>query len=198
MLSCCSNSKIKLSDLYHALSSAENKVPWCSTIWGGVNYPKHSVISWLAVQDRLLTQDKLIRRGLIQTNQCFLCSGAEAESRNHLFFNCKFSKEVWNNIMGWLCFKWRSCDWNQVLNWYCFRLRGGRFKHNIKRLALTASIYSIWMERNGRLFNQKSRTVDQLVKLIKEVMMIAIINSDTDSESKKWMQQSLIFTGNSV
>ncbi|XP_020254198.1 uncharacterized protein LOC109831277 [Asparagus officinalis] len=185
--SCCRNSKIKLSALYLALSPTENRVPWSTTIWGGFNYPKHSFISWLAVQDRLLTQDKLIRRGIIQTNQCILCSGAEVECRNHIFFDCKFSQDVWNKIMDWLCFKWRCCDWNQLLNWYSFSLLGKSFKHSVKRMAFTSSIYNIWMERNVRIFNQKCKTVEQLVKLIKVDLMTTIINSKIDAESKNWV-----------
>ncbi|XP_020270862.1 uncharacterized protein LOC109846050 [Asparagus officinalis] len=152
--SCCRNSKIKLSALYYALSLAIGNVPCFKTVWENLIISKHSFISWLAVQDCLLTQDKLLRRGIITTNVCNLCSGAGMESRDHLFFDCSFSCRVWNSIMEWLKFKWRSANCAHIMFWFSSRLRGNGFKQRLKRLAFTATIYNIWCERNERISQQ--------------------------------------------
>ncbi|XP_020263325.1 uncharacterized protein LOC109839306 [Asparagus officinalis] len=158
--SCYKNSKVKTSALYVALSPASLKVPWFNTIWERMNYPKNSIISWLAVQNRLLTQDMLLRMGTVFTNSCCLCSGAASESCDHLFFEFEFSKIVWNKIMKWIQFRWLSCVWNCLLEWYITSLRGKRFKQRIKRMAFNASLYRIWNERNARIFLQKSKGAD--------------------------------------
>ena len=134
----------------NALSPSSSVVPWHRTVWETTNFPSHSFICWLAIQDRLLTIDRLIKRGLMNSNNCCLCTGSE--NRNHLFFECCYSREVWLKIMDWLSFKWQSCDWNQIVIWYCDRLKGNVFKQRIKKMALTTSIYSIWRERNFRIF----------------------------------------------
>ncbi|XP_020253930.1 uncharacterized protein LOC109830996 [Asparagus officinalis] len=97
--SCCKNSKVKLSALYEALSPVGNKVSWYKTYWEDLNVPKHSFIHWLVVQNKLLTQDRLMKRGIITVNACSMCAGACLESRDHLFFECIFSCNVWNHIM---------------------------------------------------------------------------------------------------
>ncbi|XP_020245065.1 uncharacterized protein LOC109823190 [Asparagus officinalis] len=63
--SCYKNSKIHISGLYNALSLVSTKVLWHDTVWENWNYPKHNFVFWLAIQNKLLTQDKLQSRGII-------------------------------------------------------------------------------------------------------------------------------------
>ncbi|XP_020258577.1 uncharacterized protein LOC109834984 [Asparagus officinalis] len=185
--SCYKNSKVKPSALYTILSPTSLKVPWYNTVWGNLNYPKHSIISWLAVQNRLLTQDRLARMGVLNANSCYLCNGDAIESRDHLFFECEYSMNVWNKIMSWLNFRWRSCNWNCMLEWFTTSLRGKGFKQRIKRMAFNTSLYKIWNERNSRIFIQKSKGPDQLVKEIKVDMLILILNGNTAPEDREWV-----------
>ncbi|XP_020272687.1 uncharacterized protein LOC109847864 [Asparagus officinalis] len=182
--SCIKSSKLKISALYHALLPITPKVVWRETVWEGISFPKHSFVLWLAILDRLLTQDKLLNRGVINRNCCILCSVNATESRNHLFFACCFSSEVWNGIMDWLRFNWRSCAWNLLLDWYNIRLRGSVFKNKIKRMALAATVYSIWMERNVRIFTQVCKGADRLIKEIKIDILSSILNSKLLEEHK--------------
>ncbi|XP_020250848.1 uncharacterized protein LOC109828230 [Asparagus officinalis] len=96
---CYKESKLQLTVVYSIFSPGSHIVPWYNTIWGKLNYPKHTFVLWLAVQNRLLTQDRLMRRGTINSNTCLLCAGSASETRNHLFFDCPYSREVWLAIM---------------------------------------------------------------------------------------------------
>ncbi|XP_020254098.1 uncharacterized protein LOC109831171 [Asparagus officinalis] len=183
--SCCNNSKIKISDIYSRLSPNTPQVAWHDTVWEDLSYPKHQFILWLAVQDKLQTQDRLLRHGIIQNSVCKLCDCSISESRNHLFFECNLSKKVWNGIMEWLNFKWRSCDWHTLLNWFNFRLRGKGMKQKIKRMAFAATVYTIWNERNCRIFNLESKAPDILMKNIKIDVLTIILNSQS-SNCREW------------
>ncbi|XP_020243054.1 uncharacterized protein LOC109821279 [Asparagus officinalis] len=174
------------SALYNALKPG-TKVEWHDFVWEKLNYPKHSFIVWLAIQNKLLTQDRLHKKGIIQSNQCYLCEGTVEENRDHLFFDCKFSNCVWNGIMEWLKFKWRSADWHMLTNWYISRMRGKGNKQKIKRLALTATIYNIWRERNARIFKKESRSVEQLIKIIKLDIWTISLNSSLPDEACEWL-----------
>ncbi|XP_020262607.1 uncharacterized protein LOC109838583 [Asparagus officinalis] len=185
IFSCSKNSNIRLSALSSVLSPTTNLVPWHSIVWEKLNYPKHSFVSWLAVQDRLLTQDKLINRGIVNNNNCSLCT--DTENRNHLFFECCFSRDVWIMVMEWLQFKWKSCNWDQILSWYSVRFRGNGFKQKIKKIALTSTVYSIWCERNARIFKQKRRTAAQLFRDIKINIMSIILNDHFPDEIREWI-----------
>lgn len=50
--------------------------------------------TWLLLQDRLWTADRLQRRGWTHDDKCCLCD-QDLESAKHLFLECPFAKEVW-------------------------------------------------------------------------------------------------------
>ncbi|XP_020258390.1 uncharacterized protein LOC109834785 [Asparagus officinalis] len=185
--SCYKNSKIQISAVYAVFSPTSQRVPWFNIVWGKLNYPKHSFVFWLAVQNRLLTQDRLLRRGVINANNCYLCAGAALESHNHLFFDCSFSKEVWLAIMDWLKFDWQACDCNSLMCWYNTRLRGKGFKQNMKRMAISATIYNVWRERNTRFFQQKCRSSMQLVRDIKIDILTICLNNPELADNSEWL-----------
>jgi hypothetical protein len=53
--------------------------------------------SWLLLSNRLNTKDLLQRRhwNVTEDYSCVLCPGNCHEDRDHLFFNCIFSRRVW-------------------------------------------------------------------------------------------------------
>ncbi|XP_020258603.1 uncharacterized protein LOC109835013 [Asparagus officinalis] len=185
--SCYYNSKVHLSDLYSVLSPATAEISWFMTVWEKFRHPKHSFITWLAVQGKLLTQDRLINRGIIQVNKCYLCEGANMESHSHLFFDCRFSNRIWNAIMDWLNFKWRASEWSVLLDWYNSRLKGKSITQRIKRMALSTAVYTIWRERNDRFFKGQSKSSDMLIKSIKVDILTILLNSQIPAEEKVWL-----------
>lgn len=56
--------------------------------------PKHAFLSWLVALDRLSTRDRMRRWGITVSPLCLLC-GSTDECRQHLFFDCPYSQEVW-------------------------------------------------------------------------------------------------------
>ncbi|XP_020256684.1 uncharacterized protein LOC109833427 [Asparagus officinalis] len=181
------DSKLQLSAVYSVFSPGSHMVPWYNTIWGKLNYPKHTFVLWLAVQNRLLTQDRLMRRGTINSNICLLCAGTASETRNHLFFDCPFSREVWLAIMDWLRMTWQSCEWELLMNWFYTRQRGNGFKTNVRRLALAATVYRLWIERNNRFFQKGVTGAAHLVKNIKFDILTICLNSSILDEYRDWI-----------
>ena len=74
------------------------KKEWHRLVWSSLCVPKHAVITWMAILDRLPTKDRLISWGLTIDGDCKLCQ-IEPETRNHLFFGCSFSKGIWRTIL---------------------------------------------------------------------------------------------------
>ncbi|XP_020272555.1 uncharacterized protein LOC109847736 [Asparagus officinalis] len=177
--SCLKDGNIQISSIYKAISYSSATVNWSKSVWGGLHYPKHSLIMWLAILSRLLTKDRLYRMKILEANQnqCVLCTGStnRPESKNHLFFECQYSASVWNDMMEWLGFTWRSCDWNCVMNWFNNNLKGLGFMKKVKRMVLSATIYWIWKERNSRIFQQKCRSSDQLVREVKISVLMKVL-----------------------
>nr|XP_043633309.1 uncharacterized protein LOC122604480 [Erigeron canadensis] len=70
-------------------------VGWCKVVWFNQMVPRHAFILWLAMQGRLMTQDRMEKW---QTNGTLFCTFCQAgpDSHEHLFFQCPYTMEIWD------------------------------------------------------------------------------------------------------
>lgn len=72
--------------------------------------PKCKFFSWLAIQNRLWTADRLHSRGWPHNPVCSLCRRAR-ETGNHLFFECRFTRHIWTDLASWIAAPPLLPDW---------------------------------------------------------------------------------------
>ncbi|XP_020881839.1 uncharacterized protein LOC9313537 [Arabidopsis lyrata subsp. lyrata] len=89
---------------------------WAPLVWHKAAIPRHVITSWLFILNRNPTLDRLSSWGYDVELDCLLC-GLAHESRNHLFFNCVFSVEVWRLITQRLHISSSPLLWDQILLW---------------------------------------------------------------------------------
>ncbi|XP_038991416.1 uncharacterized protein LOC120114654 [Hibiscus syriacus] len=76
------------------LRATAPKVSWHHLVWFPGRIPKYNIIAWMTMLNRLPARARLVEMGLtIETDKCLLC-GIVAETRDHLFFECSFAKEL--------------------------------------------------------------------------------------------------------
>ena len=81
-------------------NSFEKKIPgsrWKS-IWFRHKITKYAFLPWLVTQNRLATGDRMLAWNIGANLSCVLCQNV-MESRDHLFFECSYSGEVWPKLM---------------------------------------------------------------------------------------------------
>ena len=95
--------KYKTKTVWNDISGSNNgaKVKWCSMIWFSQCIPRHTFVLWMAVQERLMTQDKIAKWRMNEVLECTLCKKC-MDSHEHLFFNCEYSSAVWNELQAFL------------------------------------------------------------------------------------------------
>jgi hypothetical protein len=77
--------------------------------------PKCNIFSWLIIQNRVWTCDRLARCGWPNGGTCPLC-GHHNETTSHLLFNCRYSICIWILIKDSLGLvdldppSWNACD----------------------------------------------------------------------------------------
>jgi uncharacterized HAD superfamily protein len=71
-----------------------------NAIWSSKALPKPKVFLWLLIRDRLNTKDIMLRKNwkVDSGPECVLCSIANTETRNRLFFECDFTINCWNAV----------------------------------------------------------------------------------------------------
>lgn len=153
----------------------------------------------MTVKNRLPTRDRLCRWGLNVPDVCLLC-GTNLESKNHLFFNCTFSTQVW---MAFFSHQDLSppLDFDSVISWVwsSHSLPTIRF---ICKMIFRAVVYFIWKERNSILYNSLSKAPQPLVKEIQLLMHAKLAGLDRSkclhnrprATSQRELPHSLIYS----
>ncbi|XP_074290992.1 uncharacterized protein LOC141617727 [Silene latifolia] len=161
-----------LHRVYSVFKGRHSNLQWAKPLMDQVVLPKHAIITRLVVQNGLPTVDNLIRRRMVIVNRCSLCM-ADLESIRHLYFVCPYSSSVYQQILLWTGVTRRPlCLRQELLS--LSRYKGKGWKKKWARGCVAAVVYLLWQERNRRLFEEASRNVDQLVKLIKYFVSIRL------------------------
>ncbi|XP_057719827.1 uncharacterized protein LOC130934259 [Arachis stenosperma] len=137
-----------------------------STIWKGLVPPRVEVFVWFALTDRISTKERLSRLGVInqQDTLCVLCNNC-VESSHHLLLGCSFSWQIW---CAWLSYAGRlwSCPGSlkeHFLSWTEVTTR--KADRKAWMVSFCAIIWNLWLERNRRLFQNRSKGVEEIVDM---------------------------------
>ena len=87
------------------------------------------------------------------------------ENRNHLFFGCSFSRNVWNGVLELCGLRREVWDWEEELKWAYQKFKGVSLLSIILR---SACVYFVWKERNYRLYMFREETNVQVLERIKQ------------------------------
>ena len=146
-------------------STVMNKTTW--KVWAP---PKVKFFSWLAIQNRIWTADRLQKRGWENCGLCALCRRAN-ETSGHLFFKCRFTLPIWRMVKAWLGLGALEMNrWGTERNIKCWWT--SMSKPNTTNRKAMASLtmlvcWVIWNERT-RVFQKKSTPPHYILKLIQE------------------------------
>ena len=193
--------KYRTTEVWRKIRTKKDKVGWHKLIWARFVVPKPAVIAWMVVQNRLPTKDRLKCWGMEMNGECELCRDAD-ETRDHLFYDCNFSQQLWNEVLSLCGQSRRVTSWQGELQWAIQRLRGKSLMTEILRVAWHTVIYFIWQERNNRFHKSKVKAVMHILEKIKEVVRIRIrlmgmkkvkINSVNFSLYRSWQLSQTIF-----
>lgn len=154
---------------WYCMRAHSPNVPWYSMVWYKGSTPKCSFIVWLEILNRLSTRDRLAKWFPIDDISCVFCDSPE--SRDHIFFQCPYSVEIWSK----LCLSFSRIvpsSWADMLEWGIRHLNRGRKWMIQIKLAWNYCIYHIWRERNFRIKREQSRSADLLTSLISEELSL--------------------------
>ncbi|GJW22907.1 RNA-directed DNA polymerase, eukaryota, reverse transcriptase zinc-binding domain protein [Tanacetum coccineum] len=170
-----------VSNVWKDLNCNAIKVDWYQLVWFTQSIPRHAFVTWLAIQKRLMTQDKLLLWKPNEDLKCALCKKCP-DSHNHLFFTCELSNEVWKDLLSLLNVR-LSSSWDQIIS----EMKAIPLNKNIwsivRRLVCSATVYYIWQERNNIIFKNKKRDKSAIFNIVKETVGMKLIGTKV-KESK--------------
>ncbi|XP_024010913.1 uncharacterized protein LOC112086233 [Eutrema salsugineum] len=154
------------------IRSASATVPWHSGVWFTHCTPKFSVFTWLAILNRLSTGDRMQSWNVGANTLCSLCN-SNLESRDHLFFSCCYSGEIWTKLTKNLLQSSFTTSWNDVLG-LLSDSRLDRITLFLFRFSLQATVHSIWRERNSRRHGDDPLPATRILHLIDKLVRCRI------------------------
>lgn len=152
-------SNFSTRQVYNEIKPHQQRVPWRAVIWPSRGIPRHNFLTWLVTLNRCPTKDRMLNWGIQTDPTCVLCNGT-AESRDHLFFECSCSWNLWSRLAG-------KANWTTSRNWDtglgCLQSSSlPRYHRLLILLGWQASIYLLWSERNKHLHRQQFRPTSSL------------------------------------
>ncbi|GKE28992.1 reverse transcriptase zinc-binding domain-containing protein, partial [Tanacetum coccineum] len=167
--------KFSVKQAYVDLLEDAKDVVWWKMIWFSQNIPKHAFILWMAVLNKLSTQDKIKQWGSFDVMRCSLCK-KDTDSHSHLFFECEFSKALWEKVIWKIGVDWKEANWNNNVESFAKKRNVNSINNIIRRICLAASVYLVWQERNNRIFRDEMRSPDELYKILEEIIRMRFLS----------------------
>ncbi|GKB99496.1 RNA-directed DNA polymerase, eukaryota, reverse transcriptase zinc-binding domain protein [Tanacetum coccineum] len=121
------------------------KMEWYPVIWYNMSIPKHTFVVWMALQNKLMTQENIAKWKDDDGMKCSLCQCC-MDSIEHLFFMCPYTNAVWGEIQKMLNVQ-LSYVWHIIVD----ELIGNR-----------------------RMFQNEKREVKNVVEIIKETVRLKL------------------------
>ena len=139
--------------LYLELPGDKPLVPWRKFWYSNKARPRAMFCTWMAFNNWLATKDRVRRWNTTLDPTCFFCS--QAETQQHLLFECPYTHRRWLRLLRWLKISRSPLGWDAELQLMCRRFTGKSWKSNLLKTAFAETVYAIWIERNTVCFQQK-------------------------------------------
>ncbi|XP_074283207.1 uncharacterized protein LOC141607755 [Silene latifolia] len=122
---------------YDCLRTSYPAQSWSNIVWNSWNIPKHSIITWLIMNDGMNVKQKLYKWGCCDDDLCCLCY-RETETTEHLFLACEYSCRVSTDVERRIGMQFPTLS--RLIN-------GNKKKLQWRFLTavLNAVYYSVWM-----------------------------------------------------
>jgi hypothetical protein len=118
-------------------------------LWKRKCLNKQFFFVWLILVDRINTRDMMNRHNwhVASGLNCAVCTAQERETKEHLFFNCRFAQRVWSSLgITWIA---NPCI-STMLELAKASFGGPKFLE-----VITCALWGIWKSRNGVIFEGK-------------------------------------------
>ncbi|CAN0825290.1 LINE-1 retrotransposable element ORF2 protein [Linum grandiflorum] len=134
-----------------------------SVVWKRGIPSKICSFIWMCFAGKIATMDSLKNKGWCIANRCSMCCKDE-ESMSHLFLHCEFSLRIWQHFLLTLnCVTALSSDVKVFISaWPSLTFEHPKLAQNL----LHALFWNVWLERNLRIFQDKSTPITGIISKI--------------------------------
>jgi hypothetical protein len=140
-----------------ATSSHDDEETKWKKLWSLVVPPKQTYLIWRTLNNALPVKENLIYRGIRCEPFCTYC-GTKIETINHLFLDCEWAKQAWFACP--LTINMENLRIKTIYDWIDYMVHTAK-KEDMQ--VISTVMYSIWLARNDREFNNKHLPPEEMV-----------------------------------
>lgn len=136
-------------------------------IWCGFVPHRVEIFVWTALLGRIHTKNRLARLGIIPNSEdlCVLCN-SDIESHDHLLLHCSFSSQLWASWLDLWNIKWVHPSRIRAAFEHWNPPNKNVFFKKVWTASFFIIIWTIWKERNSRIFKNTSSPISELHNLV--------------------------------
>lgn len=98
---------------WNLIREEQPRCEWAKGVWCSQATPKYSFLAWIVMHNRLSTGNRMLKWNKNITPSCTLCQHP-LETRNHLFFTCSYSAQIWDSLTRGIMKTQYTTDWNRI------------------------------------------------------------------------------------
>lgn len=117
---------------------------------------------------------------------CVLCNEAD-ETCSHLFFNCNYSKQIWQVLVGGILQRAFTTDRNDIVTMVSNDRLPPR-EQFLLRYAFQATVHALWRESNGRRHGEQAKPASLLAKIVDKTRLKLLM---VKGKGHKYLEESL-------
>ena len=138
--------RFSIKKVYEKIIETREPVNWDKYIGNRLTIPKHRIIAWMAMKERLWIKSRQKQASIVQEDDCQFCV-AGVETHDHLFFMCSYSQECLQAILRWIGYR-TTLNIFQRMMIFLRRSRRNKFQISVIAVVLIGLMYQIWWARN--------------------------------------------------
>ena len=145
------NGQFRVKEVYSLLANPNDTAFPTSCIWVDRVLTKVAFFAWEATWGKVLTLDKLQKRGWQLPNCCFLCR-CEEETVNHILIQCIVVRVLWDIVFGLLGVQWVFPETVKEILTYWRGPFVGKKRKMIWKFIPLCIFWTVWKKRNRLAF----------------------------------------------
>jgi hypothetical protein len=139
-----------------------------SKLWQSKVENKCKFFSWLLLQNKLWTADRIIRHRGQANTVCQLCR-TQPESAFHILAQCSFTRQIWVQLADWIGITLQTpqqANYRRLKGWWHSMIQTGANEAKEREQKFIYTIWNIWKERCRRMYDNRAMTQIQLQSTI--------------------------------
>ncbi|KAJ9709030.1 hypothetical protein PVL29_000829 [Vitis rotundifolia] len=141
----------RVKDAFRLLDAPNDTAFPVKCIWVDKVPTKVAFFAWEASWGKILTLDRIQRRGWQLANCCFLC-GCTEENVNHILVHCTVARTLWDIVLALVGVHWAFPEKVKEVLWSWRGSFVGRKRKRIWNSIPLCIFWTVWKERNRLAF----------------------------------------------